>query len=73
MNFREFITEAKMTTDEILDTLHTLEKNGDDKAKEFAKGILDYYKEHGDFHPNQVAGLENIMKNASFQFAKKEK
>ena len=72
MNFREYalgITEAKMTNEEIVDVLEKLVKTGDDKAKEFAQGLLDYYKENGSFHPNQVAGLQNIMKNASFQLA----
>ena len=71
IKFSEFIAEAKMTDEECLDAAKTLAKNGDDKAKEFAKGLIDYYKENDSFHPNQIAGLQNIMKNASFQLANK--
>jgi len=75
MNFREFLkkslVEAKMSNEEILDACKTLSKNGDEKAKEFANGLIKYYEENKSFHPNQVSGLQNIMKNASFQFADK--
>ena len=72
MDFRDFINEAKMTDDECLDAAKSILKNGDDKAKEFAQGLIDYYKENESFHPNQIAGLQNIMKNASFQMAEDE-
>jgi len=76
MNFKEYLTnsinEAKMTNEEIKSACQTLVKNGDSKAKEFAQGMLNYFKENGSFHPNQVSGLQNIMKNASFKMAKKD-
>jgi len=73
MNFQEYLklTEAKMEDSEVKSALQTLAKNGDEKAKEFANGVLKYYEENGSFTPNQVSGLQNIMKNASFQLAKK--
>ena len=71
MIFRDFLREAQMADDEAKKALETLLDNGDEKAKEFAKGVLDYYEENGSFHPNQIAGLQNIMKNASFQLADK--
>ena len=64
--------EAKMTDEEVKSACNSLVKNGDEKAKKFAQGMLDYEKKNGSFHPNQVSGLQNIMKNASFQMAKKE-
>jgi len=70
--FKELF-EAKMSDSEITSALNALAKNGDDKAKTFATGMLSYHKENGSYHPNQVAGLQNIMKNASFQMAKKDK
>ena len=69
--FRE-ILEAKMTDAEAVSACNALAKNGDDKAKEFAQGLLDYKEENDSFHPNQIAGLQNIMKNASFQMADKD-
>ena len=69
MDFREYIVEAKMSNDEVLKACEALVKTGDDKAKEFAQGLIDYYEKEGSFHPNQVSGLQNIMKNASFQLA----
>jgi len=68
----ESLTEAKMSDSDIEKACKDLAKTGDDKAKTYANGMLDYYKENGSFHPNQVAGLQNIMKNASFQLAKKD-
>jgi len=69
--FKEYINEAKMTDEEILSVCKTIVKNGDTKAKEFAQGMIDYHGKEKSFHPNQVSGLQNIMKNASFQMAKK--
>ena len=74
MIFRDYvstISEAVMTDDEVMKVIERLIETGDPKAKEFAKGLAQYYKEHQSFHPNQVAGLQNIMKNASFQLADK--
>ncbi len=65
------INEAKMTDAEVLSVCKRLAKNGDDKAKKFANGLIDFHKKEGSFHPNQVSGLQNIMKKASFQLAKK--
>jgi len=72
--FKEYIemTEAKMSDEEVLSACKAIVKNGDDKAKEFAQGLIDYYNKEKSFHPNQVSGLQNIMKNASFQMAKKD-
>jgi len=67
--FIDNLSEAKMSDEEVLATAEQLAKNGDDKAKEFANGLISYYKENNAFHPNQVSGLQNIMKNASFQLA----
>jgi len=67
------ITEAKMDDSEVLKAATALAKNGkDEKAKDFGQGLVDYYKENDSFTPNQVSGLQNIMKNASFQMAKEE-
>ena len=68
----EEMNEAKMTDAEVESACKTLAKNGDAKASKFANGLLAYYKKEGSFHPDQVAGLQNIMKNASFQLAKKD-
>lgn len=68
----EKLNEAKMTDEEVVQACKTLAKNGDEKASKFANGLLDYYKKNNSFHPDQVAGLQNIMKNASFQLAKKD-
>jgi hypothetical protein len=69
--FRD-IFEAKMTDQEVLSAAKKLAKNGDDKAKKFAQGLIDFYKENKSFTPDQVSGLQNIMKNASFQLADKD-
>lgn len=66
------LEEAKMTDEEVVSAAKALVKNGDEKAKKFGQGLLDYNKDNDGFHPNQVSGLQNIMKNASFQMAKKE-
>ena len=65
------VNEAKMSNDEVKSACEKLAKNGDDKAKAYANGMLDYFDKNGSFHPNQVSGLQNIMKNASFQLAEK--
>ena len=70
--FKELFVEAKMTDQEVLSACKTLAKNGDEKAKKFANGLIDFYKKNDSFTPDQVAGLQNIMKNASFQLAKKD-
>ena len=67
------MTEAKMEDSEVLSAAKKLAKNGkDEKAKSFGKGLVDYYEKNKSFTPNQVSGLQNIMKNASFQLAKEE-
>jgi capsule polysaccharide export protein KpsE/RkpR len=66
------MNEAKMSDQDAISACKSLVKNGDDKAKKFAQGLLDYHKENNSFHPNQIAGLQNIMKNASYQMAKKD-
>ena len=74
MNFREYLREAKMDNSEVVSVCKKLLKNSDDaKVKEFAQGLLDFHKDNGSFHPNQVSGLQNIMKKASFHLAKKDK
>src|SRR5210317_1922940 len=65
------LEEAKMKDEDILDAAKSLAKNGKDaKAKDFGQGLVDFYKKNKSFTPDQVAGLQNIMKNASFQLAK---
>lgn len=65
------VYEAKMTDDEVISAAKTLAKNGKDaKTREFGKGLVDYHSKNGSFTPAQVGGLQNIMKNASFQLAK---
>lgn len=70
--FRE-ILEAKMKNSEVLAAAKKLAKNGDDKVKDFANGLIDFYAKNNSFTPDQVSGLQNIMKKASFQLADKEK
>jgi hypothetical protein len=66
----EELDEAKMTDAEVLSAAKALAKNGkDDKTKAFGKGLVDFYDKEGSFTPAQVGGLQNIMKNASFQMA----
>jgi polyhydroxyalkanoate synthesis regulator phasin len=74
MNFREYLEleEAKMTDEEVKSVCKKLVQNGDEKAKKFGQGLLDFYKKNDSFTPDQVAGLQNIMKKASFQLAKKD-
>lgn len=65
------LEEAKMTDAEVLSAAKALAANGKDaKTKAFGKGLVDFYKKEGSFTPAQVGGLQNIMKNASFQMAK---
>jgi hypothetical protein len=65
------LDEAKMTDAEVLSAAKSLAANGKDaKTKAFGKGLVDFYKKEGSFTPAQVGGLQNIMKNASFQMAK---
>jgi hypothetical protein len=65
------LKEAKMTDAEVLSAAKSLAANGKDaKTKAFGKGLVDFYKKEGSFTPAQVGGLQNIMKNASFQMAK---
>jgi hypothetical protein len=65
------LTEAKMEDSEVLSAAKALAANGkDDKAKSFGQGLVDFYKKNDSFTPDQVSGLQNIMKNASFQLAK---
>jgi hypothetical protein len=70
MKFIEWLNEAKMENSEVVDVCKKLLKNGkDDKVKKFAQGLLDYYDKNDSFTPDQVSGLQNIMKNASFNLA----
>lgn len=70
---KEEINEAKMSDSEILSAAKALAKNGkDEKAKKFGQGLVDFYKKNKSFTPDQVSGLQNIMKNASFQLAKED-
>lgn len=65
------LDEAKMEDSEVLSAAKKLAANGkDDKAKSFGQGLVDFYKKNDSFTPDQVAGLQNIMKNAGFQLAK---
>jgi hypothetical protein len=65
------LDEAKMSDIDILRAARRLASVGkDDKTKEFGRGLLAFHTKHGSFTPAQVSGLQNIMKNAGFQFAK---
>jgi hypothetical protein len=67
------MNEAKMKDSEVLAAAKKLAKNGKDKkTKDFGKGLVDFHKKNNSFTPDQVSGLQNIMKNASFQMAKEE-
>ncbi len=70
--FKELFLEAKMSTTEILSAAKSLAKNGDEKAAAFGAGLVKYFEKESKFTPDQVSGLQNIMKNASFQMAKNE-
>jgi len=70
--FTKLFMEAKMSTSEILSACKSLVKNGDEKASKFGQGLIDFYDKNQSFTPDQVSGLQNIMKNASFQMAKKD-
>lgn len=64
------LEEAKMEDSEVLKAAKALAANGkDEKTKKFGQGLVDFYKKNDSFTPDQVAGLQNIMKNASFQLA----
>ena len=64
------LSEAKMTDAEVLSAAKRLYDNDkDEKAKSFGKGLIDFYEKNKSFTPNQVAGLQNIMKNVSFHSA----
>lgn len=65
------LDEAKMENSEVLAAAKQLASRGKNpKTKEFGQGLVDFYNKNDSFTPDQVAGLQNIMKNASFQFAK---
>lgn len=65
------LDEAKMSDIDVLRAARRLASVGkDDKTKEFGRGLLAFHTKHGSFTPAQVSGLQNIMKNAGFQFAK---
>lgn len=65
------LSEAKMSNKEILDAAKQLAKNAkDEKTKNFGQGLVDFYNKNKSFTPEQVGGLQNIMKKAGFQFAK---
>lgn len=67
----ESLDEAKMDNSEVLSAAKRLAKNGkDEKTKKFGQGLVDFYEKNKSFTPDQVSGLQNIMKNASFQMAK---
>jgi len=67
------LTEAKMSDADVLSAAKRLAANGkDEKAKAFGKGLVDFYGKNDSFTPDQVSGLQNIMKNASFHLAKEE-
>jgi hypothetical protein len=72
-NLKESLDEAKMDDSEVLKAAKSLAANGKDaKSKAFGKGLVDFYAKNDSFTPAQVGGLQNIMKNASFQFAKED-
>jgi hypothetical protein len=63
--------ESKMSDEDVLDAAKALAKNGKDaKTRNFGRGLVNFHKKEGSFTPAQVGGLQNIMKNASFQMAK---
>ena len=69
--YGESVNESKMSDADVLKAAKALAANGKDaKTKSFGQGLVDYYDENGSFTPAQVGGLQNIMKNASFQLAK---
>ena len=68
--FREFLKEAKMEDSEVLEVCKKLLKNSkDEKVKKFAQRLVDFYEKNKSFTPDQVSGLQNIMKNAGFNLA----
>lgn len=67
------MNEAKMEDAEVLKAAKALAENGkDEKTKSFGKGLVSFYEKNKSFTPDQVSGLQNIMKNASFQMAKED-
>jgi hypothetical protein len=68
------LQEAKMSDAAALKALKALATNGkNEKTKSFANGVIKFYAKNKSFTPDQIAGLQNIMKNAGFQMAKEEK
>ena len=67
----EKLDEAIMADDEVLKAAKALAVNGkNSETKDFGKGLIAFHKKNGSFTPAQVSGLQNIMKNATFQMAK---
>jgi hypothetical protein len=67
------ILEAKMSDSAVLKAAKALASNGKNKKTQaFGQGLVDYYEKNGSFTPAQVSGLQNIMKNASFQMASED-
>ena len=67
------LQEAKMSDAAALKALKALATNGkNEKTKSFANGVIKFYAKNKSFTPDQIAGLQNIMKNAGFQMAKEE-
>jgi len=65
------LQEAKMSDAAALKALKALATNGkNEKTKSFANGVIKFYAKNKSFTPDQIAGLQNIMKNAGFQMAK---
>ncbi len=75
MNKFKEIFEAKMSDADITSACKKLVANGNEKTKAFAQGMLDYRNKEGNnsYHPNQVSGLQNIMKNSSWQLSSDNK
>jgi len=69
----DYLQEAKMSDAAALKALKALATNGkNEKTKSFANGVIKFYAKNKSFTPDQIAGLQNIMKNAGFQMAKEE-
>lgn len=67
------LQEAKMSDAAALKALKALATNGkNEKTKSFANGVIKFYAKNKSFTPDQIAGLQNIMKNAGFQMAKEQ-
>lgn len=66
----KIIVEGSMKDSDILSAAKKLAKNGkNEKTKSFGQGLVDFYEKNKSFTPDQVAGLQNIMKKAPFQMA----